>query len=139
MGVENIEEWDVPVGRVVSSWDRALLKIKSYNDVPERFTAGTMFCAALKNERRFVSVRQAKPGSGGWILDIGLSTSAEAEAFKGAELLIHPSMRPPLPPGEFYLDDMLGMRVVTEAGEELGEVEEILETPFTTFIQHHWP
>jgi 16S rRNA processing protein RimM len=37
-------------------------------------------------------------------------------------------MRAPLDEDEFYLDEALGMRVVLEDGEELGEVEEILET-----------
>jgi 16S rRNA processing protein RimM len=38
-------------------------------------------------------------------------------------------MRVPLPEGEFYPDEMLGWRVVTESGEELGELEEVIETP----------
>lgn len=34
----------------------------------------------------------------------------------------------PLPEGGYFLQDLLGARVVTESGEELGELEEILET-----------
>ena len=36
-------------------------------------------------------------------------------------------MRAALPPGEFYTDELLGLRVVTEAGEDLGVIEEILD------------
>jgi 16S rRNA processing protein RimM len=38
-------------------------------------------------------------------------------------------MRPVLPEGEFYTDQVLGMKVLTETGHDLGEVEEVLETP----------
>lgn len=38
-------------------------------------------------------------------------------------------MRPPLPEGEFYLDEILGFQVRTENGEELGTVDDVLETP----------
>ncbi len=54
---------------------------------------------------------------------------AQAEALKGAELFIHADNARALPEGEFYPDELLGWRVVTENGEELGEIEEVLETP----------
>ena len=34
--------------------------------------------------------------------------------------------RPELPPGTYYLDDLVGLNVVTVAGEDLGRVEEVM-------------
>jgi 16S rRNA processing protein RimM len=125
----DLDGWNVLVGRVSGTWDRASLKVQPFSTTPGRFDTGAKLCAASGAQRRLLTVQSSRKTGHSWILDCGLSTPAEAEALRGAELFIHPSMRPPLPEGEFYLDELLGMRVQTEAGEDLGEIEEVLETP----------
>jgi 16S rRNA processing protein RimM len=127
--IEDLATWDVLVGNVVGDWDRANLKVKPFSDAPGRFAAGARFCVEQNGRRRLLHVHSSRAIGHTFILDVGLNSSQEAQSFKGAELLIHRSMRPPLPEGEFYVTDVLGMKVVTENGDELGEVEEILETP----------
>lgn len=135
--LSDLDEWSVLVGRVSGSWDRVALKVQPFSTTPGRFAAGARLCAELNgeingetgSERRLLEVRAARPSGHSWILDCGLRTPQEAAAFKGASLFIHPAMRPPLGEGEFYLDQILGLRVQTEAGEDLGEIEEVLETP----------
>lgn len=126
---QDLETWTVLVGRVSGHWDKANLKVKPYSTTPGRFAAGARLCAVAGNKRQLLEVRSSRASGHSWILDCGLQTTEQATALHGAELYIHPSMRPPLPEGEFYIDDLMGLRVQTEAGEDLGEIEEVLETP----------
>ena len=127
--VEDLATWDVLVGRVVGDWDRAQLKIKPFSEASERFAVGARFCAEINGKRQLLQAQTSRAIGHTFVVDVGLKTPAEAQSFKGAELWIHRSMRAPLPEGEFYVTDVLGMKVQTESGDELGEVEEILETP----------
>jgi 16S rRNA processing protein RimM len=123
-----LETWDVLVGRVTGHWDRASLRIISFSDAPGRFDAGAVLCAAKDGKRRVLKVLSSRRQGKHWIVDCGL-TPQQAQELKGAEFFVHVSMRAPLPEGEFYTDQILGMKVQTESGRDLGEVEEILETP----------
>jgi 16S rRNA processing protein RimM len=58
----------------------------------------------------------------------GVHTREQAEALRGAEVFIHQQDAAPLDEGEYYLHQLPGLRVETEAGEELGHVREVLET-----------
>ena len=127
--VSNLEEWDVLVGRVLGDWDKANLKITPFSDAPGRFDAGARFCVNVNGKRRVLDVQTSRKIGHSFIVDVGLKTTADTQALKGAELFIHRSMRATLPEGEFYATDILGMRVQTENGDDWGEVEEILETP----------
>ena len=51
-----------------------------------------------------------------------------AEAFRGQLIQIRTGEAAPPPPGSYYYHQIVGLSVVTEEGEALGEVTEILET-----------
>lgn len=51
-----------------------------------------------------------------------------AETYKNARLLIPDAQAIPLEEDEYYTRDLYGLRVVTEDGEELGELVRIYET-----------
>ena len=46
----------------------------------------------------------------------------------GRELYVHAEQLPALPEGEYYWRDLVGMQVVTEEGERLGTLTEIIAT-----------
>jgi 16S rRNA processing protein RimM len=52
----------------------------------------------------------------------GFETKEAADALKGTTVAVARSAFPPLEPGEHYVTDLLGSRVVNRAGEVLGEV-----------------
>jgi 16S rRNA processing protein RimM len=58
----------------------------------------------------------------------GCSTRDEAERFRGAEIRLRFEDVDPLPDGEYYHWQILGLQVATQAGQPLGEVVQILET-----------
>jgi 16S rRNA processing protein RimM len=128
--MDDLQTWDVLVGQVTARWDHASLKIAPREASPDRFKAGSKLCVEEKGgARRVLEVVAARRQGKHWICDCEIQTQEEAEALVGAKLWIHKTMRPQLAPGEFYLDEVLGLRVVTQSGDEWGEIEEILETP----------
>lgn len=133
--MNDLAEWDVLVGRVSGRWDKALLKVAPYSSHEAYYAKGAQLCLKVgphtptKFEPRLLTVQSVRRQGKHVLLDCGFAGANEVDALNGAELFVHPAMRPPLPPDEFYLDDILGMRIVTEEGADLGEIEEIIETP----------
>ena len=129
-----INDWDVLVGRVKGRWDHAKLRIQPFSEVEGRFDAGATLCVApVEGARRLVKCANPPSKNKMWICDCDLLTSEEADALVNGEVYVDVSMRPALGEGEFYPDEIIGMHLVTEGGEDLGEIEEIMETPATTF------
>jgi len=58
----------------------------------------------------------------------GYTDRTAAESLRGALLLVAPGESPPLPEGEYYEWQIVGLRVVTTHGRELGVVEQVLRT-----------
>jgi len=52
-----------------------------------------------------------------------------AEAFIGCSVFIRESERAALPEGEYYVDQLLGMDVLTDADRPLGKLSDVLVTP----------
>jgi 16S rRNA processing protein RimM len=57
----------------------------------------------------------------------GIDTPEAAGALRGAELITDRAHAAPLGEGEFYVEDLKGLGVFSEAGERLGEIAGILE------------
>jgi len=53
----------------------------------------------------------------------------EAEALHGFSLLIRESERAPLAEGEYYVDQLLGLDVLTDMERSLGKLADVLNTP----------
>lgn len=129
-GLHDLDSWDVLVGKVIGRWDHSSLKIQPIDASAHRFDEGAELCLEPHGgRRRTVKVLASRRQGKALICDVGISSQEEAEALRGSTIWIHPSMRPPLPEGEFYLDEILGFQVRTENGEELGTVDDVLETP----------
>jgi 16S rRNA processing protein RimM len=59
----------------------------------------------------------------------GVETMNDAEALRDARVLIDRRDAAPLPEGRYYEHDILGLRVITPDGEELGIVSRIMDNP----------
>ncbi len=55
----------------------------------------------------------------------GIEDRSQAESFAGCSLYIPWSERPSLPEGEFYVDDLKGLKVISDQGESIGELFEV--------------
>lgn len=125
--LSDLDAWNILVGRISGRWDRSLLKVAPFSKVPGRFAEGKEFAVDWQGAKRLLKIRSSQLKAGSFVLDCGLS-GEEADALKGASVWVHPSMRPAPPEGEFYYDQLIGLRVVTEEGRDLGEIEDVLES-----------
>jgi 16S rRNA processing protein RimM len=115
------------VGRVLRAWGiRGDMKIAPFTDRPDDFT---QYQSVLVGpQRKLYEVKSFRPYQGNWLLHLnGIESRNEAEALHGQEILIEVSMRP-RQEGEFFAREVIGLKVRTIDGEELGEVVEILVT-----------
>jgi 16S rRNA processing protein RimM len=74
-------------------------------------------------------VTSAWPHKGRWVLKLaGVDSIDAAEEQRGLRVGLPESELGPLPPGSFYHHQIRGLAVVSEGGEALGTVADILET-----------
>lgn len=57
----------------------------------------------------------------------GITDRTAAETLTGSSLTIDVDRRRPLEPDEYWPDELVGLRVFSEAGEELGVVSAVIE------------
>ena len=58
----------------------------------------------------------------------GIDSIEDVERYKGKDLVIERKDALPLKEDEYFIGDLIGIRVVTENGEELGRVKDVLQT-----------
>jgi 16S rRNA processing protein RimM len=77
---------------------------------------------------RDVDVMQSKMHSGDVVAQlVGVSGRDAAEALKGTSVQIPRSHFPPLPDGEFYWVDLIGLSVENLQGERIGVVHDMMD------------
>ncbi len=118
------------VGKIVAPFGiRGEVKVYPYSDFLER-------CYLLKKVQleaegicQFKVVQKASIHKNMWILHFeDCHTREEAQKLTGSLVKILSSERVPLPPGSYYLDQIIGLEALTAAGEKLGRVIGIIKT-----------
>lgn len=88
------------------------------------------------NDGALTLVKVREDGKGGAIARLAESTSrADAERLRGTVLTVPRDALPPLAEGEFYHADLLGLPVVTDAGDAVGTVLAIENFGATDIIE----
>ena len=109
---------------------RGEIVVHPLTDDPTRFSAGEMVLLEAPNvpanPRRILGSRMHQQRF--LILLEGVPDRSAAEALRGGRLCVREADLPALPPGQLWLHEAPGMAVVTEEGEVLGVVHELLET-----------
>jgi len=128
----NEEPWDLVIGRVTAPFGvKGAVRVKPETDAPERF--GELQEVALElpsGQELRRGVRGARGTPKGVILELaGCDTREQAAGLRGAWIKIRQSMAIPLPKNSYWIHEIVGLRVVTMEGEDLGEVTEIIRAP----------
>ena len=116
----------VVVGRVLGPWGvRGDLRVEPHSDSRERFAPGSRL---YLNGAETVVV-SSRPHKGGLVVRLGsVADRNAAETLKNAALTVSQDQVGPLPDGSYYYFQVIGLRVTTDGGEELGQVHEVLAT-----------
>lgn len=102
-----------------------LMEVSS--DFPERISPGTE--VFIGEDRRRLLVASCRVHGNGLLVSFREFDAPETVGVLRNQLVYVPAKnRPPLPPGEYYHHEILGLRVATEQGDDLGRVVDILET-----------
>jgi len=107
---------------------RGALVVEPLTDWPDRFSAGNKLLLE-KAEGNYVevTVESGGPHKGRYLVALdGVEDREGAEALKGLFLMIRAEDASPLAEDEFWAHELVGMEVVQEGGEKLGEVAEVL-------------
>lgn len=83
----------------------------------------------LGEERSAVTVEACRFHQGSALLRLaGVADRNAAEGLRGRDVYLRAADLPVLPEGEYYAHDLVGLRVVDDAGQDLGELAEVLAT-----------
>ena len=119
----------ITIGRVVKPHGiDGTLKVFPLTDFPQHFQS-LKVVFLIKDRTTEVSVEEARLHKGHVLLKLRQCTDRScAEKWTGAEIAIDSSELWPLKDGEYYQFQIEGLHVITEEGESLGEVAEIIPT-----------
>jgi 16S rRNA processing protein RimM len=106
---------------------RGELMMEVYTDFPERVHPGVT--VYVGDQYMPYTIRNCRRHKGGLLVAFQeYSSPEEASALRNQLVYVRAEDRPPLPEGEYYHHQIIGLQVRTEAGQVLGVVKDILET-----------
>jgi 16S rRNA processing protein RimM len=98
-----------------------------HTDFPDRLCAGAK--VFLGEEHKPAKLASARPHGTSLLVSFrGLNSPEESGRLRNTWVYVTAADRPPLPEGKVYQYQLIGLRVVTDDGRELGSLIEILET-----------
>jgi len=128
-----LPDYSVHVARVQAAHGvKGEVKALCYSDLPGRMQLLGQVCVRPRQAPAFLArLLQARqvPHKRIYIVQLeGIADRDQAEAIVGAEITIQAGESPQLPPGTYYIDDIIGLRVLTDDGQALGLIVEVLKT-----------
>ncbi len=120
----------VLVGRVSGFYGvKGWLKIQSFTKPRENILEYSPWQLSSGDQRQVMEVTAGRRHSKGIVARLGSCEDRDdARIYLGAEIAILRSQMPEPDKGEYYWTDLIGLRVVTDGGVELGRVDHLLET-----------
>ena len=117
----------VRVGQVVGAFGiQGAVKVLALTDFEDRFAPGSRLL--LGGAARHVEWSRKRPP--GFVVKLSeLDTRTLAETFRGSYLEVDDEDLRSLPVGRWYHHQLVGLKVATEGGEELGTLTSVLERP----------
>lgn len=121
----------IRIGRIVNTHGiRGELKISSESDFDElRYKKGNTVYLKVKEGYVPFTVASFRLHKGFPLISFaGLGNINLVEQYKGMPVYIDAKDRQPLPEGEYYRDQLIGLKALDQDGELLGEVTAVEET-----------
>jgi len=119
------------IGRIIKPHGlKGSLKVLSYLESDDLSAFSDKLLIKLADdETAFYSLKSLKIRGRCCYLEIeGIESIEQAESLVGCSVLIHVDKFAPLPEGEYYWQELIGLEVITEEGRFLGKLERIFPT-----------
>lgn len=122
-------EW-ITIGVVTRAHGvRGEVRVKPLTDFPERFETTESVSAWIDGVRKHFEVEGVRAHGDGYLLKLaGVDDRDAAEALRRVEFQVSRDQLVPLPDDEYYIFDLVGATVTTEAGVQLGTLVDVLQT-----------
>ena len=107
---------------------KGFVKVKPFSG--ETFHLSNLARVTLRQDEKEENreVEEVIPQGGVVLLRFsGIQSPEAAKALKGAEVVVDSEYAAPLKEGEYYVEDLKGLEVVTVAGESLGRIVDVVE------------
>ena len=120
----------LPLGKVVKAQGlRGDIKVAVYSGNPSEFTSlKTVFLGEPSEGRSYSLVKTRDQGKFAILTLSEITDRNTAEAHVGQEVAVARSQMPALSADEFYWHEIVGLKVVTDQGKELGTVTSLIAT-----------
>ena len=114
----------ITIGKIIAPWGiKGKLKVEVVTDFPQRFAPSSK----IYINRQPMTINSTEWHKGKAIIKLNTIDSIEdAQRLRGQPVEIHHSQVYPLPEGQYYHFQLIGLEVWTTQGELLGNVTEIL-------------
>jgi 16S rRNA processing protein RimM len=114
----------ITIGKILAPWGiKGKLKVEVITDFPQRFAPHSQ----VYINRQPMTIAATKWHKGKAIVKLDTVDSVEqAEKLQGQVIEIHHSQLQPLPEGQYYHFQLIGLEVWTTHGELLGNITQIL-------------
>jgi len=112
------------VGHILAPWGaRGEVKVQVVTDFPDRFAPGKLVCL----EGQPLEIQNSRPHKQHLLVKLATVDSIkDAEKLRGHDLTIPRSEIRPLPEDEYYPFQLIGLRVLTTDGENVGRIADIM-------------
>jgi len=114
----------IAIGQILAPWGlKGKIKVEVTTDFPQRFTPASQVYV----NQQPVTIDSAEWHKGKLVIKLkDIDSIEEAQKLRGQPMEIKSSQLQPLPEGQYYLFQVMGLKVWTTRGELLGVVTEIL-------------
>ena len=118
----------VVVGRITRAHGiHGEVSVLVLSEVPERFADGA---TVWLEDGSPLTIASTRPHGGRLLVRFeGVTDRGRADELRGTSLVVPESKLPPLPDGSWWPHELEGSEVVTEAGESLGTLVEVVSNP----------
>ena len=122
--MESSELEFLTIGQILAPWGvKGKLKVKVITDFPQRFAPSSK----IYINRQPMTIDSTEQHKGKVIIKLNqIDTIEAAQRLRGQPIEIHHSQLYPLPEGQYYHFQLIGLEVWTTQGELLGNITEIL-------------
>ncbi len=122
--MEPTEPEFITIGRILAPWGtKGKLKVEVITDSPQHFTP----CSKIYINRQLMTIDNTQWHKGKAIIKLDTIDSFEyAQRLRGQPIEVHHSQVYPLPEGQYYHFQLIGLEVWTTQGELLGNISQIL-------------
>ena len=121
----------IPVGRIIGSHGvRGLARFHSWSGNPDSISVGSFLTIRMTGGTlREYKVRSLTPHSGKFLLGLdGLNDISQVQEIAGSEVCLKRCQLPETEEDEYYWCDLIGIRVITDDGRDIGSITDIFET-----------